>query len=91
MMDAELSAARPMAADGLELVEAPDGLIVYDPANERVHHLNQTAAVVLGLCDGSQTVGAIAAAVGAMFSLDAPPDELIIQCIEHLQREHLIA
>ncbi|TMK54756.1 MAG: hypothetical protein E6G60_21290 [Actinobacteria bacterium] len=36
---------RPFAVDGLDVNEVSDGLIVYYPARDRVHYLNNTAAV----------------------------------------------
>ena len=74
MTEPEAVSAHPAAKEGLELVESPDGLIVYDETTDRVHHLNQTAAVILGLCDGTQSLAEITVAVGRLFgSGDATP------------------
>jgi hypothetical protein len=79
-----------VAVDGLELVESPDGLIVYDEATDRVHHLNQTAAVILGLCDGTQTVEQIAVTVGRLFDTGAVTTQMTMECLEHLTKERLL-
>ena len=42
----------PLAVDGLDVNQVKDGLIVYDPARDRVHYLNNTAAAIFTLCDG---------------------------------------
>lgn len=82
--------ARPAAKRGLELVESPDGLIVYDETTDRVHHLNQTAAVILALCDGTQTVHDITAAVGRLFESSDLSPQVTTECLALLTREHLI-
>ena len=33
--------------EGLEISEVPDGRVIYQAANERVHYFNPTAVVVL--------------------------------------------
>jgi PqqD family protein of HPr-rel-A system len=77
-------------ADGLEVHETDDGLIVYQQSTDRVHHLNQTAAVILYLCDGTQTAEAIAEAVAEVFGLSDPPTAETEECIGRLEREGLI-
>jgi Coenzyme PQQ synthesis protein D (PqqD) len=91
MTQREEISVRPLTKQGLELVESPDGLIVYDATTDRVHHLNQTAAVILALCDGTQTVDDISTAVGRLFeSADVSP-EITMECLEHLTKERLIS
>src|SRR4051812_18637078 len=41
-----MSDAHPKHAANLEVNEADDGLVVYDPAAGMVHHLNASAAVI---------------------------------------------
>ena len=48
--------ANPIRADSLEINEAEDGLVVYDPAEDMVHHLNPSAALIFDLCDGTRDV-----------------------------------
>jgi PqqD family protein of HPr-rel-A system len=77
--------------ESLEVNEADDGLVVYDPTSDQVHHLNPSAAVIFDLCDGSRSVEEIAAALGDVYSLPSPPvaearaglDELIARGLVH--------
>jgi len=80
----------PRAADGLDVSETDDGLIVYDESTDRVHHLNQTAAVVFSLCDGTRSSEEIARGVAEVFGLDQPPETDTASCIADLTREQLI-
>ena len=82
---------RPCAVDGLEVTEADDGLVVYVEATETIHHLNRTAAIVFGLCDGARDAPAIADELGLLFSLDAPPLAETVECLAELERLGLIA
>jgi coenzyme PQQ synthesis protein D (PqqD) len=90
MIQPEEVSVRPVAKRGLELVESPDGLIVYDETTDRVHHLNQTAAIILALCDGTQTVDDITVAVGRLFGSGGVTPEITMECLQHLTSEHLI-
>ena len=82
---------RPLAAEGLEVDEADDGLVVFVPATDVVHHLNRTAGVIFGLCDGTRDAQAIAAEVGVLFGLDAPPVAETLTCLEELEAGVLIS
>ena len=50
-----------MTVPGLDVNPADDGLVVYVAATDTVHHLNKTAGVIFGLCDGTRDASAIAA------------------------------
>jgi len=82
---------RPTIAEGLDLNETDDGLIIYVPATDRVHYLNSTASVVLQLCDGSRTPAEIAAEVGEVFGLEASPVAETEDCLERFGREGLLS
>ena len=82
--------ARPRTADGLDVNEAEDGLVVYVSANDTVHHLNKTAGVIFGLCDGTRTPAAIAAEVAVLFHLAAPPLDETTTCLSGLAVNGLI-
>jgi hypothetical protein len=62
----------PIRSKDLEVDEAEDGLVVFDPHEDMVHHLNPTAAVIFDLCDGSRAPDAIAALLGELYELDGP-------------------
>ena len=42
-------------AEGIEVVSAADGYVVYDPRRDRVHYLNHTAALVLEFATGENS------------------------------------
>jgi hypothetical protein len=67
--------ANPRRAESLEVNEAEDGLVVYDPDRDMVHHLNPSASVIFELCDGTRDVEAIARILAEAYSLDAPPTD----------------
>jgi hypothetical protein len=69
MLDSDV----PRRAEGLEVHESRDGLIIYAVHSDEVHYLNPPAALIYELCDGSRTLAEMAALVGAAFELPAPP------------------
>ena len=81
---------RPVRTDGLEINEVADGLVVYQAAPERVHYLNNTAAVVFELCDGEHTIAAIAEAVGQLFALAEPPTAEVEACLVELRAKGVV-
>ena len=86
-----MTPTRPKVVAGLDVNETDDGLIIYDEETDRVHHLNQTAAVVFELCDGTRTENEIALAVADVFGLSTIPESETASCIVNLTRERLIA
>lgn len=80
----------PETVDGLDVNEAEDGLVVYDQTTDTVHHLNKTAAVIFGLCDGSRDAAAIAAELAVLFDLDEPPLAETRTCLAELAEKRLI-
>ena len=81
---------RPSTKAGVEINETQDGLIVYDEVTDRVHHLNQSAAVILQLCDGTWTPEEIASDLGRLFELGQSPMDTVEACLAQLNREGLI-
>jgi Coenzyme PQQ synthesis protein D (PqqD) len=79
----------PRKSDGLEIDEAEDGFVVYQPDRARVHYLNPTANLILELCDGSLTAPQIAGLVGEAFGLAAPPTQEVLEALATLQAEGL--
>jgi hypothetical protein len=78
-----------MAAD-LEINEVADGYIVYQPDRDRVHYLNQTAALVLELCNGRNAEADLPELLRMAWDLSAPPIEEVAECLETLRKEGLI-
>ena len=90
MDDGPGNSRRPCRAPDLELNEVIDGYVVYQPARDRVHHLNRTAVLVLELCTGEHGVDEIAAIVQEAFELPAPPTAEIGACLTQLLEEQLV-
>ena len=59
--------AQPHARDDVVLRQLDDEWVIYDPAAERLHVLNLTAALVWIHCTGDRTIDEIATAVGGSF------------------------
>jgi len=77
-------------ASGLDVHETEDGLIVFNPATDRVHHLNHTAGAVFVLCDGSKTESDVAQAVAELFALSDPPTRDVHAALETLVGEGVL-
>jgi Coenzyme PQQ synthesis protein D (PqqD) len=80
----------PRAAEGIEISEVADGYVIYDPKQDRVHYLNQTAVLVLELCNGQLSAGNLPSLVQAAYDLPEPPEQEVAQCLETLFREGLV-
>jgi hypothetical protein len=81
---------RPRLAAGVELSEVTDGFVVYQPARDRVHYLNATAALILTLCDGKVAAADLPAFLARSFDLATPPREEVGACLAKLLTEGLI-
>lgn len=82
--------AKPRQVDGLEVNEAEDGLVVYDPTADVVHHLNASAAVIFELCDGTRNAEAIARVLAEAYGLPAPPTEEALAGLADLLERALV-
>lgn len=80
----------PRAAEGVETHEVADGYIIYQSARDRVHYLNQTAAILLALCTGQNRVTEMPDLLRLAFDLAAPPAAETRACLEQLIAEKLI-
>jgi hypothetical protein len=80
----------PSRVDDIDVVEVADGFVVYDPARDRVHFFNHTAAIVLQLCDGTKSDDDIATLVQRCYELPAPPQTEIAVCLGQLREEGLV-
>ena len=86
-----LDSDQPVRAEGIEVVELPDGLMVRQAEPPRVHQLNGTASIVLESCDGQRTVAEVAELLAEAFGLEAPPLAEAAACVEELRRAGLLA
>jgi hypothetical protein len=81
---------RPRPSDGIEISEVADGYVIYDPKQDRVHYLNQTAGVILELCNGQLSVGELPALIQAAYDLPDPPVQEVGDCVQKLIEEGLL-
>jgi Coenzyme PQQ synthesis protein D (PqqD) len=82
---------KPLRADDFEVTEADDGYVVYHPAQDRVHYLNHTAALVLEFCTGENETTEIVQIIQDAYELPEPPDKEIRECLGQLREEGLIS
>jgi Coenzyme PQQ synthesis protein D (PqqD) len=80
----------PRKADSLEINEAEDGLVVYDPGHDMVHHLNPSAALIFDLCDGTRDADEIARVLAEAWSLQDAPIDDVRAGLEELTERKLI-
>jgi hypothetical protein len=80
----------PRRAHGVEVTRVADGYIVYQPDRERVHYLNQTAAIVLELCEGTIAAREIPAFLQGAFDLPEAPTAEVADCLTKLFAEGLL-
>jgi hypothetical protein len=79
-----------MQARNLEIHEVPDGYIVYQKDQERVHYLNKTAAVIFELCNGTQQPQDIVEQVAKIYALDPSAYDEISASLDLLVQQGLI-
>jgi hypothetical protein len=84
-------ADQPQRAAGLEITELDRGLMVRQAGSLRMHQLNNTASVILELCDGQATVAEITEGVAGAFNLDALPLAEVVACVADLRRTGILA
>jgi len=81
---------RPRSVAALELIEVDQGLRVRRRNSTREHQLNNTAAIVLELSDGSHSVVELAHTVAELFHLAGDPLAEVSECVERLRRVGLL-
>jgi len=86
----ETATSRPDKTGGLEINPVTDGYIIYQAARDRVHYLNQTAALVFELCNGRNSSDDLARMVQDAWQLASPPLEEVTDCLDSLRKEGLI-
>ena len=82
--------AKLTKSSGLEVHLVDDGYVIYDEANDRVHYLNATSALVWELADGSTDVAGLAALTAQAFDLDESPLPTVADAVGDLRREGLL-
>jgi hypothetical protein len=75
----------------VEVNDVHDGIMLYRPADDSVHHLNASAAIVYELCD-NRTRAELIDAVGGLLALDdASAATLVDQALTALTAPALVA
>lgn len=77
-------------AAGLEVNVVSDGYVVHDGGKDRIHYLNQTAAVVLELCNGTFAEQDMPLFLQRAFELPEAPVADVVACLASLRHEGLI-
>jgi hypothetical protein len=60
---------KPKARDDLTVVELDGEAVIYDEETTELHHLNPTATIVFGLCDGTSTMKQMSIDVSEAFGV----------------------
>jgi coenzyme PQQ synthesis protein D (PqqD) len=81
----------PRTVEGIEVSEVTDGYVIYDPKRDRVHYLNQTAVLILELCNGQVAAGDLPALIQSAYDLPEPPEQEVAQCLQTLFEEGLVS
>jgi hypothetical protein len=58
---------RPKPAGGIQAETLPGGVIIYQTDGDRILQLNESSALIWGLCTGEHTVAEITAILQALF------------------------
>jgi PqqD family protein of HPr-rel-A system len=88
--DRPVGGDRPVRSGTIEINPVDDGYVVYDPDSDRVHYLNHTAAVVLELCTGANSLADIAAGVRAAYGLTGSLETQVSECVGKLRAERIV-
>jgi len=65
-------------AHNLEVHESDDGLIVFNPATDKVHHLNYTSGVLFEACQSTQTFDELTSFLKAFYA----PEEVSAESVQ---------
>jgi hypothetical protein len=80
----------PKKAEGIEISEIEGGYMAYQRDRDKVHYLNNTAVLVLELCNGNNTGPRIAELVHKAYGL---PDDIyanVEEIIAMFRKENLV-
>jgi PqqD family protein of HPr-rel-A system len=60
---------KPLARGDLTVVELDGEAVIYDEETTELHHLNPTATIVFGLCDGTSTMREMSSDIAEAFGV----------------------
>jgi hypothetical protein len=75
---------RPKVREDLTVVELDGEAVIFDEETTDLHHLNPTATIVFGLCDGTSTIPQMSLEISEAFGV--PADEVETQVRTLLRR-----
>jgi PqqD family protein of HPr-rel-A system len=81
----------PQVREDILFRELDDGCVLYDPASEKVHALNQTAGLLWCLIDGNRSVAEMAETLAEASGADA--EQVLgdaIRTLEGFERQGLL-
>lgn len=82
---------KPKARADLATVVLDGEAVIYDAENEELHHLNQTATLVLAMCEGEATIGEIASEISQAFGVpEAEVEPQVRTLLRQLRRARLL-
>lgn len=76
--------------ENLDVHETDDGLIVFDPATDRVHHLNHSAGILFELCTAPHDAVELAQMAAALYEVDELPIEEVQAGLRQLVDEGVL-
>ena len=76
--------------EGLDVHEAEDGLIAFNPENDRVHHLNPAAGVAFELCAQTQSRRELIESFNTLFDLDDESGTSALDALNRLLSEGVL-
>ena len=79
-----MARVKPLARADLDVVEIDGEAVVYDRSYPKVNHLNHTAALVLGLCDGKTTIFEMVEGIADVYEM---PEDEVEQQVRKLIRD----
>jgi hypothetical protein len=80
----------PQHIQGLDIEETDEGHIIYEPDKDRVHFLNPTAALILELCTGANSIAGIAELLQEAYNLPEPPAQAVHDVLTQMKDEGLL-
>ncbi len=76
--------------EGLDVHEADDGLILFNPETDCVHHLNSSAGVLFVLCDQPRSRESLINSFNALYGLDNSSDDSIQTTLDQLTQQRVL-
>jgi hypothetical protein len=74
----------------IEVREVTHGYVAYHPSRDRLHFLNDTAAMLLEMCDGKLAASQLPEMIAGAYGLHEPPIAEVERCIGKLVEEGLL-